>query len=182
MTDNPYAAPAAVSDTRPQRNDFVLASRTIRLIAKLIDGAAFIAGHTPIFIAVLVVAALPGTDSAGAGGDVAQNRLLGAILLVSIFLTGLTLLALIILQIALLATRAQTVGKYLTKIYIVDSEGQPAEWWRTILLRTLPFWIVAYFTCVVINLVDWVFIFREDRCCLHDLLADTDVAVKPANV
>ena len=83
-----------------------------------------------------------------------------------------------VLQITLLCLRSQTVGKLLLRIQIVEVQnGKPGGPVRAFLLRALvptmieciPFLGFAFW------LVDTCFIFREDRRCIHDLLAGTRV-------
>jgi uncharacterized RDD family membrane protein YckC len=95
--------------------------------------------------------------------------------LIIIIIGGLITL---ILQIYLLATRSQTVGKYIMKTQIVDFEtGQPADFVKAAVLRILVNSIICSIPCVgaIYSLVDIFFIFREDRRCIHDLLAGTTV-------
>ena len=46
-------------------------------------------------------------------------------------------------------------------------------------LRYLPFWVVGQVWVIgpILSLANPLFIFREDRRCLHDLLAGTKVVV-----
>jgi uncharacterized RDD family membrane protein YckC len=84
----------------------------------------------------------------------------------------------LVLQIYLLATRSQTLGKYIMKTQIVDFEtGQPADFVKAAVLRILDNSIIASIPCAgaIYSLVDIFFIFRDDRRCIHDLLAGTTV-------
>jgi len=100
------------------------------------------------------------------------------LLLAGISALGLALLILLGVQIYLLTTRGQTMGKKLIGIKIVnfDDESNPG-FVKAFLLRmfvngmigAIPFVGAAY------SLVDICFIFRADRRCLHDLLAGTKV-------
>ena len=74
----------------------------------------------------------------------------------------------------------QTIGKKLQGIHVIkysSDEIKVAGFWRYFCLRFLfgicfltviPFWF----------LINILFIFREDRRCLHDLIAGTQVIVK----
>ena len=77
----------------------------------------------------------------------------------------------------LLATRGQTVGKLLTKIRIVRSDGTRASFGRLVGLRFLLNSFLALIPVVgtIYALVDVLFIFRAERRCIHDLIADTIV-------
>jgi uncharacterized RDD family membrane protein YckC len=88
---------------------------------------------------------------------------------------GLSLFA---IQIYLLVTRSQTIGKFFVKTQIVDFEtGEPAGFVKAGLLRLFVSGLISSIPCVggVYALVDHLFIFREDRRCIHDLIAGTNV-------
>lgn len=93
-------------------------------------------------------------------------------------LMGLALLILLSIQIYLLTTRGQTMGKKLMSIKIVsfDDETNPG-FVRAFLLRTLVNGLFGAvpFIGALYTVVDICFIFRDDRRCLHDLLANTKV-------
>jgi uncharacterized RDD family membrane protein YckC len=83
-----------------------------------------------------------------------------------------------VLQITLLCLRSQTVGKLLLRIQIVDIQNeQPGGPVRAFLLRALLPTMIEFipFLGFVFWLVDTCFIFREDRRCIHDLMAGTRV-------
>ena len=154
-----------------------LASPGVRLVAWLID--------VMIYFAITVVALIIGIAIAGVGFSDLTNLdagfFLGAVAVV-VVLTLLALLVLFIVQMVLLATRGQTIGKIIMKIKIVDAQtGQHPGWARLILLRTIVNSIIisvlnvlpgaggAYF------LVDSLFIFRADHRTIHDFIAGTRV-------
>jgi uncharacterized RDD family membrane protein YckC len=90
----------------------------------------------------------------------------------------LGLIALIVLQIYLLATRSQSIGKFVMKTQMVDvNTGQPASFVNTFLLRGVVNGLIGGIPFVgpIYTLVDILFIFREDHRCIHDLLASTVV-------
>lgn len=98
-----------------------------------------------------------------------------------IFFAGL--LGAILVQAILLAWRGQNIGKLLTGIRVVRAgTGGPAGFVRGALLRFLlpvAFILLLHGTTLVFGmaflLLDYCFIFREDRRCLHDLIAGTTV-------
>ena len=154
-----------------------LASPGVRLVAWLID--------VMIYFAITVVALIIGIAIAGVGFSDLTNLdagfFLGAVAVV-VVLTLLALLVMFIVQMVLLATRGQTIGKIIMKIKIVDAQtGQHPGWARLILLRTIVNSIIisvlnvlpgaggAYF------LVDSLFIFRADHRTIHDFIAGTRV-------
>ncbi|MCY2983297.1 MAG: RDD family protein [Planctomycetota bacterium] len=92
-----------------------------------------------------------------------------------ILLGGIALLG---TQIYLAATRGQTIGKYFLKTQIVDFEtGVRANFVQCFLLRSVVNALIGAVPCVggIYSLVDICFVFREDRRCIHDLLAKTCV-------
>jgi len=76
-----------------------------------------------------------------------------------------------------LATRGQTIGKMLLGLRIVRSDGAAASPGKVIGLRYGLCWLIALIPFVggLFGLIDALMIFRADRRCLHDLIADTIV-------
>lgn len=76
-----------------------------------------------------------------------------------------------------LSKYGQTLGKRLLKVQIVRSSGQPASFVRLAVVRYLLFGVLGNIPVggPFIGLADHVFIFRPEKRCLHDLLADTVV-------
>lgn len=133
-----------------------LADRTTRWLAKMIDSAMFIIALTPSYFA--------GTQ------DV--NETLHGIVLLS----GLLLLW--GAQGYLLLLYGQTIGKKLMRIRIVSAATDEHPNWVKLLLLRGP---VAFLLSVVplvgqlFAIANTFFIFREDRRCIHDLIAGTKV-------
>ncbi len=162
--ENRFAPPLAqVADVGPGHQAGTLASRGTRLGAALIDVViamlAFgaMAMVTPFNIFV--------TDpSAGLWLPMARNTLIGF----AFFL---------LFHGYLLATRGQTIGKMLLKIRIVRTDGSRASFARLVGLRFL---VNSLLTLIPVAgplyaLIDALFIFRQERRCVHDLIADTVV-------
>jgi uncharacterized RDD family membrane protein YckC len=154
-----------------------LASPWVRLVAWIIDGL--------IYFAVIVVAVFIGIAIAGVGisdlADFDPGFFFGALAVV-VILTLLAFLVIFIVQIVLLVTRGQTIGKIIMKIRIVDAvTGQHPGWARLILLRTIVNSVIISFLNILPGaggayfLVDSLFIFREDHRTIHDLIAGTRV-------
>ena len=81
-------------------------------------------------------------------------------------------------QVYLLATRSQTIGKLVMKTQIVDFQtGVRADLVHALLIRAIANGLIGAIPCVgaIYSIVDICFIFREDRRCIHDLLAKTVV-------
>ena len=149
--------PASAANT-----ELELAGRGARLLAQIIDGLAG------------CVVALPGAGLMimGGGGKSQMMMLMGMGLL------GIALLGMVIVQLYLLITRGQTVGKKLMNVKIVDylDETNPG-FVKVFLLRALVNGIIGAIPIVgfIYALVDICFIFRADRRCIHDLIAGTKV-------
>jgi uncharacterized RDD family membrane protein YckC len=138
------------------------AGRGARLLAQIIDG----------LIGIIVV--LPGCVLLIMGGG---NKS-GALSLSGMGLMGLGVLALLIVQLYLLTTRGQTIGKKLMKVKIVafDDDSNPG-FVKAVLLRVVVNGIIGAIPLLgyIYALVDICFIFRDDRRCIHDLIAGTKV-------
>jgi uncharacterized RDD family membrane protein YckC len=88
------------------------------------------------------------------------------------------LLALAIVQIWMLSTRGQTIGKRIVGIRIVRAaDGSPPGFVHAWLLRDFVRGILCSIPVLgrIFCLVDLCFIFRADRRCIHDLIAGTRV-------
>lgn len=70
----------------------------------------------------------------------------------------------------------QTVGKRVLRIAIATNQYKVPPFNRVVLVRYFPFMIAFIFPILnPINIVDWLMILRDDRRCLHDILAGTQV-------
>jgi uncharacterized RDD family membrane protein YckC len=139
-----------------------LAGRGARLLAQIVDGLAG------------CVVALPGAALLIMGGG-GKNSMLA---LTGMGLLGVGVLALLIVQIYLLTTRGQTVGKKLLNVKIVvEADDTNPGFVKAFLLRVLVNAIIGAIPLVgfLYTIVDICFIFRGDRRCIHDLLAGTKV-------
>ena len=86
--------------------------------------------------------------------------------------------ALIVLQAVLLSWRGQSVGNLLVRTRIVRApDGEPVGFLRAFLLRGALARIIRQIPLLgsLFWIVDSCFIFRDDRRCLHDLIAGTKV-------
>jgi uncharacterized RDD family membrane protein YckC len=87
----------------------------------------------------------------------------------------------LIVNVVLLTLRGQTVGKLCLGIQVVRSpEGTRAGFIKAVLLRSMLFFILIFAGSLSLGgiglallLTDSLLIFRKDRRCLHDLIADT---------
>lgn len=168
-----------------------LAPRTVRLAAAFLDTLLAL----PLLIIWLASAAGSIGLSLGALGGHLKERpwlsqagtvLAGGAAWVAFAVSSVAVACLVLYQWYLLSTRGQTIGKRVMGIRIVDLEGKPAGFFSALLLRSWVFSSVvsaaASFTSVLIPfaglvlfLLDYVPLFGEDRRCLHDYLAGTQV-------
>ena len=132
-----------------------LASPWVRLVAVIIDAL--------IYFAVAVVAAIVGYFAFGGG-------------IAAVVLAVVSALVVFIIQMVLLGSRGQTIGKIALKVRIVDSvSGAHPGWARLVLLRFILHGVLTGIPFVggIYWLVDSLFIFRADHRTIHDLIAST---------
>ena len=93
---------------------------------------------------------------------------------VLVILVPLGLLAIVILQVVWLTRHGQTIGKKALNMRIVSVEtGRNAGFVKNVVLRA---WVTFLLGVIpLFGLVHVLFIFREDRRCIHDLIAGTRV-------
>jgi len=165
MVFNPYAAPQASSAMISQLK---LASRGVRLGAAIIDQI--------IVLFVMFVPLIPGLvilAQADNAGTLETNFPVHA--LTWFLVSASCLLVLLIWNAVWLGRYGQSIGKRILGIRVVTfPDGQPAGYAKA-------FWLRAVVNFVIVNvvplygIVDACFIFREDKRCIHDLLAETTV-------
>ena len=81
----------------------------------------------------------------------------------------------------MVSTRGQSLGKRILGLRIVRfGTGAPAGFLHGWLLRAVVPGIISCLPWIgyLFLIVNYCFIFREDRRCLHDLIADTCVVKK----
>ena len=154
---NPYAAPRAAVADRGATSAAVLASRGQRLLAAIIDGLLIY-----VFAGSVAVAAYFMASTAAAKVTAAA-----------------AVIAVLVWNAVLIARHGQTVGKRAVKIRMVRSDGSDASFSRLFFLRGVL--VLLLWSLPVIGalfwLVDVLCIFRDDRRCVHDMMADTKVVV-----
>lgn len=143
------------------RGGLPLASLGARLGAALLDG----------FFAML--AYLPGYALIAADG--AKNDKTAA---VGLSLLVFSFVVLLVIQVSMLASSGQTLGKKIVGIRIVryDNEDNPG-FVVACLLRSLVPGLIGAVPCIgpIFSIVDILCIFGEERRCLHDQIAGTKV-------
>jgi uncharacterized RDD family membrane protein YckC len=159
-----------------------LADRGVRLLAVLADSGMALVAMLPAFTLVMqmikVEAAL---KQSGDEGNAELTEMMESMNYTGPIIAGVLLLVLLIANLYFLATRGQTLGKMLCKIKIVDMAGQNPGFVKAFLLRSLVPGIIGAvpFLGPFFSLADPLFIFREDRRCLHDQIAGTKVVTAP---
>lgn len=154
--------------------DPTLGGRGARTGAALINAALYLACMIP---GAVVMAARAVAVGARSIADMDPSAMSGGT-----HVMQLGAFAAISLQACLLAFRGQNIGMLLTGLRVVRfSDGQPAGFLHGALLRFLVPVSLMFMPGFVSILglmflcVDYCFIFRADRRCVHDLIADTKV-------
>lgn len=167
-SENPYQPPN--SNLSNSLNDIEdnTADRGQRFIAAIVDMIIGISSAIPIWI-------LTGTFS-----NIMKGIQPSLMTQVGMGLYGIIVFALI--HGYTLNRYGQTIGKRLTRIYIANTEtNQKADIKDIILRRFLPVTLIAYIPVIggLIALIDVLMIFRKDKRCGHDLIANTKVLKAP---
>ncbi len=156
--------------------DTTLAHPGMRLLAAFIDG--FLEWLCWLPTSTAVMATISGLIGSGQSSPQELIETLTSSLTSSLALSAPYLAGLVLLQATLLTVRGQTVGKMLTRLRIVRArDGAHAGFLHGFFLRGfLPRCLRQVpLIGLIFWLVDNCFIFREDRRCLHDLVAGTKV-------
>ena len=164
--ENPYQAPLAAVADPYNEGALEAADRGTRLAAFFLDGLIG-AGIVGILAAIAIPAML--SARRGAGGEAAGVLLL--MLLLCAFL------GVLIWNLVWIHKYGQTIGKRIMKVRIVRNDATRAGFSRIFFLRMLVPGLIGSipFVGALFTLVDICFIFRDDRRCIHDLIADTVV-------
>lgn len=139
------------------------ASRVQRFLAAMTDGLLGMAVSLPLFDHYGI------WELVKTGGEIPTD--------VSIKMTVYGLIMFFVLHGLLLHRYGQTVGKRLMGLAIVTLDGQRPSFSHLILNRYLPQWVIGFVPVVgpLLSIIDCLFIFREDKRCVHDLIAGTKV-------
>lgn len=152
---NPYAAPRAAVADHGAGGEAALASRGQRLLAAIVDGLLIYVFAGSVAMAAYFMASGP----------------------VAYLTAAAAVIAVLAWNAVLIARHGQTVGKRAVKIRMVRSDGSDASFSRLFFLRgvlVLVLWSLP-FIGTLFWLVDCLCIFRDDRRCVHDMMADTKV-------
>lgn len=162
--DNAFAPPE--TDVEPRAEDqrgLRLASRWARLGGAIIDTIIM------IIPAVGLAFALGLYDGIGADGQMPLDKqLLGAALGIGVYL---------IINGWTIYSRGQTLGKMAVGIRVVTLGGEQISGNKYVLARLLPIWVVSQLPFIgsILGLVDALLIFRSEKNCLHDDIAQSRV-------
>lgn len=88
------------------------------------------------------------------------------------------LLMFFVLHGLLLYRYGQTLGKRFMGLAIVTMDGRRPSFAHLILNRYLPQWVAGFMPGglgALLGILDILFIFRDDKRCVHDLIAGTKV-------
>ena len=177
---NPFAAASASPVPA-----VVLAERGQRLLARVIDWMIEILCSIPggiiLFAEVLkvVITVSQGKEPDFSELDVPKLILGGALLLVA-------RLGLLVVQVWMLTTRGQSIGKRLMGIRVVRQDGSAAGIVYAWVLRELTITGIGIMASLIpfigplllqpaFHITDWCMIFSDDQRCLHDRIAGTKV-------
>lgn len=178
-----FGAPPPMIDST--RSDAALASRGIRLLARVTDWVIEIACTLPGLVMLgpefmqLVTAALQGQQPDLEQLDMARLAAGGLVLFAGWFI-------LLVVQVWLLSTRGQSLGKLVTRIRVVRLDDSKAGFVNAWLLREALVTVIGFVLGMLpflgplllrpaFHITDWCFIFRDDQRCIHDLIAGTKV-------
>ena len=156
--ENQYAAPAAMLAEVVQPGSD-LAGRGQRLAATLLDG---------LFLVLAIMVGMFPVMVMGRDADASDWAMIVILLAV---------VALLVVNAVLVARSGQTLAKYLLKIRVVRSDGSDAGLARIFFARYLVVTVLGAlpFIGAFVGLADALMIFRDNRRCLHDEIADTIV-------
>jgi uncharacterized RDD family membrane protein YckC len=162
--ENPYAAPVAAVVVEEAPRELELADRLTRLGAVFADGIFFGLSLVPM----LSVLALQSNKIPGH---------MDAVLVIGLVVSVLALLGVAGANCYYLHANGQTLAKKLLGIRVVRRDGSHCGLARIFFARNLPVTVLGAipFDGSLVSLVDALLIFRDDRRCLHDEIADTIV-------
>jgi uncharacterized RDD family membrane protein YckC len=162
---NPYAPPQAIVGDVNKSAGFVRADPGTRLGAALLDGL-IMAGMTALPMLAILLAGTPFIGRQPGGGG-------------SLFVALVPLLGLVgaimwcWLTIKYVRENGQTIGKRIIGIKVIRTDGSPVSLGRIFWLRNVVNALLGVIP--LYNMIEVLFIFGEQRQCLHDKIADTIV-------
>jgi uncharacterized RDD family membrane protein YckC len=169
---NPYAPPRSnVEALELESSELELADRGTRLGANILDG--LICG-IPIMALLWGVLALLGYSLFNRAGKppLLVSAPVGIVISSAVYLA---------INGYLLATQGQSVGKRICDIRIKRQDGSHPTLWDSFAKRYVSIVLIGQIPILgyLLTLIDPLFIFGEDRLCLHDRIAGTMVVKAP---
>jgi uncharacterized RDD family membrane protein YckC len=170
---NPYAPPVADfgKGYEEPADELILAERGTRLGARILDGLLLFGTAIPGVIIAAMTVSSSFTRGRPTPGDIGM------------FVAVMTLftIPLVLYQWYLLATTGQTLGKRWLGIKVVKMDGAPVDFVSGVFLRNWVPGMIGFVPTVgpIFGLVDILFIFGNERRCLHDMIAGTKVVIAP---
>lgn len=151
----------------------VLAERATRLAAWFVDNIFGFMACLPGFL-LLGVSVVQSIAMGNRDFDQIDPARLGA----GALALAVGCLILIVVQVWLLTTRGQTLGKRILGIRIVRfADNTNPGFVGAVLLRAIVPGVIGIvpYLGFIFTIIDYCFIFRDDRRCIHDLIAGTKV-------
>ena len=180
-TADPTTPPTLVATSTPVGattvETLVPADRLLRLASAVLDFLISMVCAMPGAL-VLGTAFLDIVIAVARGQQPDVSQINPGRLLIGFALLGLASFTLLLVQIYLVSTRGQTIAKRILGLRIVrHADGSNPGFIHGWLLRALVPGIIGILPMVgnIFTIVNYCFIFRDDRRCLHDLIADTRV-------
>jgi uncharacterized RDD family membrane protein YckC len=163
----------------PTAPTYVLAGRGVRFVAFLLNVVLCV---MPLALAYVVAPAAwddPQRVPDPATGEMVAAHGRATLVFGAVMLGGWALVA--VANMVLVALRSQSLGKLLVGIEIRRQDGTRAGFWRIVGLRFMVSGLIGN-SVPFYSIVDPLFIFRQDRRCVHDLIAGTIVVVRDPGI
>lgn len=163
-SENPFRAPSAVVADVSETGELELAGRGHRFGASMIDAVVASLFFFPLGVAL-------GTYHFGQTTRPSVSASIG--------MTLLGFLIFVITQSYFLKKSGQTIGKKIVGIRIVDLDENVPSLGTLLGRRYAPLYLAQGVPGIgwVLSMLDVLFIFRQDRRCVHDLIAKTKVVL-----
>ena len=164
-SENPYQSPAAleswdgVHTYADDYQDYLPAGRAVRLVGAILDGLIYVVGFAPgAILMVMVPEGDPDVVMAAAG---------------LLMLGGMGIVA--IINWVMITHSGQSIAKRLLGMRIVKvDDGALPGFVRGVILRSWVPGLINQF-CSLFTLLDALWIFGQERRCIHDYIAMTTV-------
>jgi uncharacterized RDD family membrane protein YckC len=172
--DDPYQAPGTVLVDPVPEHTLVPADRLTRLVASIVDSLLVGVVMLPVVFLAMRYSGLFDDGPSPRGFEILQG---GGQLALQLGVAAAGFLLFLLIQGYPLARYGQTWAKRWFVIRIVDDRGHKPEFVRLVLLRYAVGDVVGLVPCLgaLYWLADPLCIFRDDRRCIHDLIAGTRV-------